>query len=1149
MIFLRRFSKDIALFLALFVGLVPGVAMAQVVARDDFDTASWSESTGSLPWSGAWAVSGNATRSGGEALLRVDNTRITRSLNLAGYDVAQLNLRLRSASGIPANSALRIQAATAASGTFTTLHTVNGPTTSTDISLVLTPFIAAATTIRFEVVNTNGSNDFYAIDFVEVRAIAPQCFSEDFSASSLDPADWATNSVSGSFGQPRIINGRLRLTDNSIRVATAASLRRFFPGADNRVVVEFDYFGYNGSGADGIAVVLSDGSVTPVAGAFGGSLGYAQKAPPPASDCETSTGCPGFAGGWLGVGLDEFGNFSNPTEGRVGGPGSRRDAIALRGSGSGTTGYRYLAGTNTLSPGVDISGSTPGPNHRYRITVDNRTGAVAGATVSVERRTTPSGSFVSLVSPFDIFSANPGQAPVPENFRLSFTGSTGGSTNIHELDNLRVCATRINQVVEIDHFRFFHDGQGLTCGPESIVVQACLDPNCTQQVSGPIQVTLQPSGWVGGDTQTIVSGQTLQLRRTTPGNVTFAVSASNPPRRPFTPDRCFVGGVQQANCNFNFADSGFIHDVSNHVSAVEQVLKISAVRRDNTTQRCVPGFANVTRTVGFWSNYLNPTTGTRPVVVNGANIGTASPGTNLTLAFDANGEAELRVRYADVGAVRLFSRYVGSAATEDASLVMTGQDDFIAKPKDFLLSGLTGAFGSGGASDSGGARFHVAGQPFTVTVTARNNDNQPTPNFGREQVPEGVRLESVLQAPAGGINPVPVASPGFGSFSNGVASGQWRWDEVGIISLVPRLADGDYLGYGTPAQPAPGNTPDVVGSALPNVGRFIPARLAITPNTPTLMPACAAGGFGYTGQEFGFAAAPELTVRALNALGNTTQNYVDAGPGNAFWKFPGTMANRSYTSTATGTVALLSRTTNGGNATLSEQTAAPFDGTGRVTISGDRLTYARPTTPEAPFEAQITLTLPAADLTDSDGVCHDVAPFGSCDPLSIPGIAGTSQRWGRIAMTNAFGPELSDLRVPMRAEFYNGTTFVPNPNDVCSAVAIAPFVDVNAGDTLVPADTCVQDSGSPGASGRGCAAPGPGDRRFTATPGVGNPGNYVLWLRAPGAGRVGVLDVTATVPDWLRFDWRGTGPVAPTARIGFGVYQGDRRAIHEREVY
>lgn len=1137
-----NFDTLLRVFRSLLGGLlasaVVGSAMAQSVARDDFDTASWSESTGGLSWSEAWATSGNATRVDGEARLRVNNTRISRSVNLTGFDVAQLNLRLRSTPELPANAALRIQAATSAGGPFTTLYTVSGAVASTDLTFVLTGFISTATTIRFEVVNTNGANKFYALDFVEVRAVAPTCFSDDFNSLLLNGADWATNSVSGTFGQPRIVNGRLRLSDATGNVSTAASLIRQIPGSDNRVVVEFDYFAYGGSGADGVAVTLSDGSVTPVAGGFGGSLGYAQR-----------SGINGFAGGWLGVGLDEYGNFSNPTEGRVRGTGFRRDAVALRGSGNGLSGYPYLAGTTSLSPGVDVSGSTPGPGHRYRIVVDNRLGVVPGAMVSVERRTNPSGGFVTLVSPFNIFAVNPGQAPVPANFRLSLTASTGGSTNIHELDNLQVCATRINQVVEIDHFRFFHDGQGLTCGPESIVVQACLDPNCVLQMVGPIQVTLSPSGWVGGDTQTIVSGQTLQLRRTTPGNITLAVTASSPPRRPFTSDRCFIGGVPQVNCTLNFADSGFIHDVSNHVSALEQVVKISAVRRDDATQRCVPGFANVTRTVGFWSNYLNPTTGTRPVVVNGTNIVTTSPGTPLSLAFDGNGEAELRVRYADVGAVRLFSRYVGSAATEDAGLVMTGQDDFVTKPKDFLLSGLTGAFGSGGANDSGGVRFHTAGQPFTVTVTARNNDGQATPNFGREAVPEGVRLESILQAPAGGANPAPVASPGFGAFTNGSASGSWRWDEVGIVSLVPRLADGDYLGYGTPAQPAPGNTPDVVGSALPNVGRFIPARLAITPNTPMLMPVCAAGGFGYTGQEFGFAAAPELTVRALNALGNPTQNYVDAGPGNAFWKFPGTMANRSYTSTATGTAALLSRTTSGGNATLSEHTAAPFDGTGRVTISGDRLTYAKPAMPEAPFEAQLTLTLPAADLTDQDGVCHDVAPFGSCDPLSITGITGTQQRWGRIALGNAFGPELVDLQVPMRAEFFDGTAFVPNTADVCTTAGIAPLVDVNPGDSLVPADTCVQDNGSPGASGQGCALAGPLPRRFTATPPIGAGGQFMLWLRAPGAGRVGVLDVSAEVPDWLRFDWRGTGPVAPTARIGFGVYQGDRRAIHEREVY
>jgi MSHA biogenesis protein MshQ len=95
----------------------------------------------------------------------------------------------------------------------------------------------------------------------------------------------------------------------------------------------------------------------------------------------------------------------------------------------------------------------------------------------------------------------------------------------------------------------------------------------------------------------------------------------------------------------------------------------------------------------------------------------------------------------------------------------------------------------------------------------------------------------------------------------------------------------------------------------------------------------------------------------------------------------------------------------------------------------------------------------------------------------------------------------------------------------------------------------VQDSGSPGASGQGCAVPGPVARRFTAVPAVGNGGTFVWWMRAPGVGNVGVLDATPTVPAWLQFNWRGTGNAAPTARIGFGVYQGDRRAIHEREVY
>ncbi len=1144
--FLARSSMALVLLLAALVLAAP--LSAQDTIRDDFNTASWSENSGIRNWAGAWTgdLDTNATRdiASGELRLRQNNAQLQRGVDLAGYDIATLNLSLRAVGSMANGDRLAIDVFNGTS--WRTLEVISGSTLSGTFvarSYTISQDISATTAVRLRIDSGTGNpGRAFAFDFVEVRTTAPTCFTDNFSAATLSTADWGTNSVSGSFGQPRIEAGRLRLTNASSNVSTAATLRRFFPGADNRVVVEFDYLAYNGNGADGVAVTLSDGNVTPVAGGFGGSLGYAQR-----------SGINGFAGGWLGVGIDEFGNFSNPTESRVGGPGFRVDAVALRGSGTGVTGYPYVAGTNTLSPGLDVGGATPGPNHRYRITVDNRSGVVTNAMVMVERNT--GSGFVTIVPSFNIFTANPAQAPVPENFRLSLTGSTGGSTNIHELDNLRVCATRINQLVEVDHFRFFHDGQGLTCEPESVVVQACLDANCTQQVTGPIQVTLSPTGWVGGDTQTIVSGQTLQLRRTTAGNATLSVSASSPPRRPFTPDRCFVGGVQQANCNLNFANAGFVHEVSNHVSAVEQTVTLRAVRLDNQSQRCVPSFANVTRTVGFWQNYLNPTTGTRRIQLSSGattiNAGTAAPGANLNLPFNANGETTIRVRYDDAGSMRLLSRYSGSAANGDTGLVMDGTDDFVAKPRDFLLS-VAGS-GPGGATSATGPVFARAGVPFAATVTARNNAGATTPNFGRETVPEGVRLDSALQAPVGGNNPAPVAAPGFAAFANGVATGNWRWDEVGIITLTPRLADGDYLGYGTPSQPAPGNVPDVVGTALANIGRFVPARLGVVPNAPAFANACAAGSFGYVGQEFGFGVNPELTVSGLNALGATTGNYVNgSGAANAFWKFAGTLANRSYASTvpASTTLATLSRTTNGGAGTVRDNSAAPFDGTGRVTVSGDRLTYAKLAAPEDPFTAQATLTLTAADLTDSDGVCFDTAALDGCDALDIAGIAGTEQRWGRISVTNAFGPEVIDLQVPMRAEFFNGTTFVANVADACSGATIAPIVDANAADTLLPSETCVQDSGSPGASGQGCSVPGPVvERRYTSTPPVGAAGNFTFWLRAPGAGNVGVLDVTPNVPAWLQFNWRGAGNTAPTARIGFGVFQGDRRAIHEREVY
>ncbi|MDP4027631.1 MAG: hypothetical protein Q8P42_01480 [Gallionella sp.] len=370
--------------------------------------------------------------------------------------------------------------------------------------------------------------------------VGTTCVCDNFNRVSLNPStiyggSWGVSTNSGSFGAPRIINNRLRLTDNTPSVSTAATSPGTFPARGNWISVEFKHYAYGsntartgtisttsgatavtgsgtqfttalangqhlytaagvyigtvssitsntaltltagavatysniaygstGAGADGIALTLSDSAVTAVPGAFGGSLGYAQKCQNGVAgcvnDCNVAGGCPGFTAGWVGIGLDEYGNFSNNTEGRVGvatppptAPGLTLDSVGVRGSGSGQIGYPYLGGTATLAPGIDSATSAAAaPGDAYRLMVDARgytyhptlnPGGVRSALVTVERDTSGTGtSYTPLFASFDAYVANPSQADVPENWQLSFTGSTGGANNIHEMLGLKICA-------------------------------------------------------------------------------------------------------------------------------------------------------------------------------------------------------------------------------------------------------------------------------------------------------------------------------------------------------------------------------------------------------------------------------------------------------------------------------------------------------------------------------------------------------------------------------------------------------------------------------------------------------------------------------------------------------------------------------------
>lgn len=1092
---------------------------AQTTFADEISTANNNESSGTAAWTTSWTGSpslpntrAERNTTSGEWRLRQNNTQIQRNINLDNYDLATLTIAVRTTGNLSSSDQLRLEFFNGSS--WTTLRTWNGNTLTTsyeEFSYNIGSLTNTNSSIRITVSSTNTAGRYFGIDYIRIEGTQPSCFSDNFT-SNLS-ANWTTSSVSGSFGNPTIQNGRLRLTNATQNVSTAASLLRIFPGANNKIVVEFDYLGYGGNGADGIAITLSDSNVNPVPGGFGGSLGYAQR-----------SGINGFAGGWLGVGIDEFGNYSNPTEGRSGGPGSRVDAVALRGSGSGQTGYNYLRGTNTLSPGIDISGNTPGPNHRYRITVDHRSGIASGAQISVERNT--GSGWVSIIAPFDIFVQNPSQVAVPESFRLSITASTGGNTNIHEIDNFSVCATKVNNIVEIDHFRFNHDGQGLTCSSENITIQACLNSDCSQTYNGPITATLLPSSGWPSNPITFNSGDTVPLTNRTPSTVTLGVSSSSVPRKPFIPDRCYVAGIQQTNCNLSFVDAGLDYNIPNHISGNNQSVTIRAVQRDNITNRCIPLFSNANRTIRFTNQYQNPSTGTIAPTINNTNITTT--GTNIPLSFNANGESTFTFQYRDVGAIRINASYTGQTSSGDNGLNMTniGQDDTIVRPSRLVPS----VADNPSATSANGGVFKKAGENFPIQVASYNSLNQITPNFGRESTPERPRLNNQLVLPVGGNNPSMNGT--WTNVSGGIWFGNWSWREVGIISLSTPLEDNNYLGSGS-----------VPSDTISHLGRFIPQRLLFSFNSPTFRYGCAAGLYSYWGEPLNYQTKPEITVTGVSSTGLTTLNY-----DQDFMKWNGNLSSRNYIDTSTASaVTTLNFITNGGNGVLSGNTSG-YNGQATSTISYDVLQYTKPSQPHAPFIPSIRMNIPAIDLTDSDGVCFTNGLNDTCLSSSINNITSETNhqhRWGRLNIGNVAGSEITPMIVPVFTEYYDGNLFITNEQDACTIIQNG-FIALNISntDSIQPNDVCIRDIGTPGNSGIGCPTNYP--NRYNITPWNGK---YNVIINPPGQGKTGQIDLQGEVPDWLYFNWNNNGMEKPKGRIGFGVYSSDPRQIYKREVH
>nr|QIN53224.1 MshQ [Vibrio cholerae] len=961
----------------------------------------------------------------------------------------------------------------------------------------------------------------------------PQCFSDDFNRPNLEQ-DWVPFTSSGNF-TPRVVSNRLRLTEAIGNQATAVTYQRIFPAANNLVQVELDYYAWanlTGNGADGVSLIFSDATVTPRTGGFGGSLGYAQRT-------DTNPNTPGFAGGWLGIGLDEWGNFANPTEGRVGGVGFRPQSITVRGSQASN--YRYLT-HQTVSPNIDTRNTnTPAPGDRYLIEIDSRN----ASQVLLSIRRTRNNSTTTILNQYSIPLNQ--QGAIPEEFFLSLAGSTGASVNNHEIDNFRVCALKSRPVgAQVNHFRITLPQQALTCDVADVSVRACANSDCSNTFTDPVTAYLTPNslpsatgGWVNGPTLTLNNGIGLtQLRRNEAGTVDVGVSGSNPTAVAFNNTQCSYNGSDFSvnNCTVNFADSGFIVDVPNAYANQTVTGTIKAVRKDNASQQCLPSFGNVQKSVAFWSDYLEPSSGSSgfkvlPVVVNGTNVGqSANNAQPINLTFDQNGTAAFTVSYREAGNVALNARFTGSGDEQD--LLLEGQDSFIRVPKALVLSAKSfyDSDGKCAAADMSCNVFARADENFDLNIRAEAvvadpvdaSDDLTIHNYQQQNI----ALQHTLVQPSTGQSGV-LGVNEYTHLLGGTTTVAQKVSEVGVFDFS-LVAPTHYLGLDL----ASANLPIAVTSTG-SIGRFIPAYFSVSPmSNVTLDAACkTSNAFSYLGQPFEYSNSPGLYLQPKSANNADTQNYLI----DPWWRYNNQWDGRTYSDAANG-VSL-----DFDNLQTSPISRQASNNSG-IVLNGERVWYQKPLQPKPVFNAAFDLTLNASNLTDLDGVCYRLDATSPCLGFVFSNIDQTmSLYWGKLVIQDVYGPETQALEQPMYVEHFTNNGFVRTIEDSCTALpAISGFTlqsdPNNNGYTVLTTGVAVPPQVLAEHSAANL-----------------NSGQRAIRFSAPGAGARGVidsvLDLNAHNLLWLAEDKDGDNNFDQTTqgRAQFGLYRGSDRVIWWRE--
>lgn len=682
------------------------------------------------------------------------------------------------------------------------------------------------------------------------------------------------------------------------------------------------------------------------------------------------------------------------------------------------------------------------------------------------------------------------------------------------------------------YYRIMHDGEGVSCLSEPVHFSAFSNSERTQMWDEAAPVALLPqSGWTHGSNLLTVAGEATSNIWSLGEPI---VEVALEPRLYAGEVQCLVNGVVSENCAIVFNDSGLVMTSNANDGrswcGQERTLTLQAVVSSaNDPQQCDPMFTGV-QEVFFSSSDL---TGELVLSAQGQvlTLSQANPSGALTVSLDEQGGVDINYNYSDVGRVQLSASITQTPMDSEgqalAPITLEGKSTLTVIPAGLVIAPVESSAICELDDPLSCGISAQAQQDFSMSFAAvcyqegndRNNDgvidegsdlsgNAIAQSFYHDTLTFGTELV----APVEGMNNRVTADV---TFERGQVFQAVQSDEVGVFRWLPQTPL-SYLGYAIP----------YVQSRA--VGRFIPAYLQATTNSPLLAGYC--GPMTYLDQTTGFmdGSLPQLTLRGFGAQGTETTNYV-----GDYWRFADNLSNTALTAYDDQTLSTVTLDSARLETVVTREDRA-------MRLEGLTVSYARGLEPYLPHPATLTLTVNQGLVTDLDGVCVREQADTPCQDVAFTNVGGTEWRDGRIELTSMYGSETGSLTVPVEAQYFNDSyRYQLNEDDSCTVLNATALMD--ADHNVLTGRVSGYGSFSAGATSLEVAANGVTETLTLEALLLNDNPHLQWWWQRPRSDdeHSGRYCTSAAGVSLL---------CNPQAQITFGMFRGHDKVIYRREV-